>query len=217
MTGALTYKELRETLPVAVVGALALFLVAAGNMGKSPLPGLSSHPYGRIPFVHDSFLTEFGTVAVLLAMVLGFRQAVADFAGDTQLFLLHRPIRRERIYGTKLVVGLFLCLALGGLAVGAYALWAAAPGTHASPFHWAMTSPVWSLWLASSSIYLGAFLAGIRPGLWWGTRLAPLAASLSLALVALTCPMWVGWIGVIVLNVVLTTLIHHVVATRDFA
>ena len=40
-----------------------------------------------------------------------------------------------------------------------------------------MTIPVWLTWLAVGLVYLGAFLSGIRPAAWWGTRLMPLAGA----------------------------------------
>ncbi len=218
MTSALTLKELRETAGVAALGLAALLLVALTPMGLSPVPGLIQPARGgEIPFLADSFLSMFVLAASGLAIVLGFWQAVGDFAGQAQLFLLHRPISRERIYAIKLAVGLSLYLILAGLPVLLYALWAASPGTHASPFAWSMTLTTWTTWLAISALYLGSFLSGLRPAAWFGTRLAPLIGTCALALLAATQSVAISWPLLIALDAVLIVLILHVARQRDFA
>src|SRR5688572_5194232 len=82
MTSALVSKELRETAAIALLGLAVLLLVAAVNIGFSPLSLLGLGRQGRgneIPFVGDSFVGQFGLAAFALAAVLGFRQALADF------------------------------------------------------------------------------------------------------------------------------------------
>jgi hypothetical protein len=220
MTCALAYKELRESAGVAGLGLAALALVALSSMGLSPVSGVWSAPrYGAIPFLYDSFHEQFGLAGGLLAIMLGFKQSVGDFLGDAQLFLFHRPVSRARIYGIKLIIGLGLCLTLSGLAVLAYAAWAATPGTHASPFLWNLTAPTWTAWLSLSLVYLGAFLSGIRPAAWLGTRLAPLAAALGLALLLTSLPVGIAWawLGLLACDVLFVVGIVDVTANRDFA
>ncbi len=69
------------------------------HIGWSPLAllGMNS-PWrgGGIPFIGDSFVQQFALVAFGLAAVLGFRQAVVDFSGDAQHFLLHLPVSRQQ-------------------------------------------------------------------------------------------------------------------------
>jgi hypothetical protein len=220
------YKELRETLGIAVLGLAVMLLVATASIGWSPrlFSGFAVGRGGGIPFVGDGFVSQFALAAFGLAAVLGFRQAVVDFTGDAQLFLLHRPVSRERIYLTKLAVGLTLYLLCAAVPIVIYAFWAATPGTHPSPFEWSMTVDAWLAWLAISPVYLGAFLSGIRPAAWFGTRLAPLAAALlplvvntmlSVLLVAFSSVLSLMFL--IAFNVVLVVLILFVVQTRDFA
>jgi hypothetical protein len=220
MTGALAYKELRENSWIAAVGLAALLLVAVAAMGFSPLPGLIGRPQhlGQIPFLSDSFTYQFALVACVLAVALGFRQSLGDLAGDAQLFVLHRPASRRRIFGTKLAVGLGLYLVCGALPIALYALWAATPGTHASPFAWSMTGGTWTAWLAMTAVYLGALLSGIRPAGWLGTRLAPLAAGFLVAgMCALPLPWSGGLLVLIVGDALLALAILQVALTRDFA
>jgi hypothetical protein len=220
MTAALVHKELRENAWIAALGLAAMLLVAVAAMGYSPAPGLIGRPQhlGAIPFLSDSFTYQFGLVACALALALGFRQSLGDLAGDSQLFVLHRPASRELVYGTKLAVGLALYLLCGALPIVLYALWAATPGTHASPFAWSMTAGTWTTWLAMTAIYLGALLAGIRPAAWLGTRLAPLACGVLIAIAsAVPLPWGSGLLLLVVGDALLAIAIIHVALTRDFA
>jgi hypothetical protein len=218
MTSALAYKELRENLWIAAIGLAAMLWVTLGAIGLGPLPGLVAAALQalQIPFVSDSFTYQLGLVGCALAVALGLRQSLGDMLGDAQLFLLHRPVSRQRIYCTKVVVGLGLYLLATGLPIVLYALWAAAPGTHASPFHWSMTGPTWSVWLSMTAVYLGALLSGIRPAAWTGTRLAPLAAA-GVVAVLVSLPMGLGWLALAAGDALLVAALLRVVTTRDFA
>ena len=103
---------------------------------------------------------------------LGLRQTVGESIHGTWMFLLHRPVGWTRLIGVKLLVGVALYLVCGAAAILVYAWWAATPGTHASPFEWSMTVPTWKVWIVMPIVYLGgAFLSGMRPARWVGTRL----------------------------------------------
>src|SRR4029079_15061896 len=143
-----------------------------------------------MPFVgySDQFSSYFGTMAGCLALALGFWHALGDFWGEAHLFLLHRPVDRRSFYSTKLLVGVIAYLICAATPILLYGCWAATPGTHASPFEWSMTLGVWGSWFATLTIYLGAFLSGLRPGAWVGTRLAPLAAAAGV--LAVSTAMW---------------------------
>ena len=230
MTSALTYKELRETLGVALLGLAGMLFVAMLHIDWSLIYlsqvswGLSGQ-HNEIPFVGDSFVFQFGLAAFALATALGWRQATADFTGGAQLFLLHRPIGRRRIYATKIVVGLALYLACGLAPIVLYGWWASLPGTHASPFEWSMTSAAWLTWLSMTAIYLGAFLSGIRPAAWLGTRLAPLAAALMPvfmiaameALIVSPVAFLITPLLLVAVDTALAVSILYVVSHRDFA
>ena len=95
--------------------------------------------------------------------------------------LLTRPVSRAFVLNVKIAVGLGVYLSTSAVPILLYAIWAATPGTHASPFLWSMTWPMWQCWLGLSAIYLGALLTGLRPGRWWGTRWWPLAGAIIVA------------------------------------
>src|SRR5437867_1255731 len=105
MTRALIYKEFREVAGIAALGLAALMVVVAAEAGFSPLPaGVFGYVrQGAIPFVSDGFVSRFMLVAAGLAIALGLRQSIGDLLGDAQLFLLHRPIDRHKVYTGKLL------------------------------------------------------------------------------------------------------------------
>jgi hypothetical protein len=156
-------------------------------------------------------------LAIGLGALLGLKQSAWELWQGTYYFLLHRPAGRRQLFGTKLVVGVSLLLGVTGLLILLYALWAAAPGHHASPFFWSMTGGAWQQWLAALLIYLGAFLSGIRPGRWYGSRLLPLASGIALAMMVAYFPWW--WIGLAIEAVgvsIYLAAIFLYVETRDY-
>jgi hypothetical protein len=219
MTSALTYKEFRENIGIAGIGLAALLLVASTNMGWTSLMSvIATSPWrGNIPFLTDAFQWQFAVVAFGLAAALGLRQSLGDFLGDAYLFLLHRPVSRTQILVTKLQVGLALYLICAAAAILLYAWWASLPGTHASPFEWSMTIFAWVTCLAITPVYLGAFLSGLRPAAWLGTRLAPLAAGLVATSVCIALSWRFSLPLIVVCDAILITLILFVGETRDYA
>jgi hypothetical protein len=217
MLRAMLHKELRETLGLAGLGLLAYLFVVTGQMGMPLLPWLVGGRDAAIPFVGSGFLFSFCVVSVLLAVALGFRQSVAESVRGTWLLLLHRPAGRGELIGVKLAVGAVVYLICAAVPIVLYALWAGTPGTHASPFEWSMTLWSWQAWASIATLYFGAFLAGVRPARWFGSRLFPLAgAALLIGLLQALPWLWVVALGLVVLDVWLVVSILYVVRTRDF-
>ena len=217
MNRALIIKELRECAPAvaiaALLGAYTVWVYTGGvvfpGMGKSTWP---------VPFVHDDF--QHGPLLIVmgaLALVLGFKQTVLeDFLG-TYRYLLHRPIDRRRVFLLKALVGMGLVQAVGAAMILGYALWAATPGTHASPFYWSMTEPAWRVWLVVPLLYLGAALSGVRPARWYGSRLMPFVGSGAIAFVLAILPWWwIGAAGAALVGLAQTAGMLFVAQTRDF-
>jgi hypothetical protein len=217
MLKALVVKELRESVGLIAVAGLASLYVLAELTGFQLLPWQRSRYDESLPFVSDSLTFYLCLVAGGLAVLLGLKQTAWELWQGTFFFLFHRPMSRRRVVATKLVVGGGLLLAVSGALVAVYALWAATPGTHASPFFWSMTGPAWQLWLSLLLLYFGGFLCGIRPGKWFGSRLAPLVASAALVMVAVTMPWWWFSLAIVLTGSVIGILsIFYYVAARDY-
>jgi hypothetical protein len=217
MLTAMVRKELRETLGLAAIGLLAYLYFVTGQMGIPLLPWSGGRGYG-IPFVYEAFVSMFWIVSVALAIGLGLRQSAAESLRGTWLFLLHRPAHRSRLIGVKLAVGALVYLICGALPILLYGVWAATPGTHASPFWWSMTLGAWQAWLSAASLYFAAFLVGIRGARWFGSRLFTLAAAMLLVIVIQIEPWWwlLGTASLLLLDAWLILSILYVARTRDF-
>jgi hypothetical protein len=180
MLAALTKKELREVLPLVVLGVILELALAWSATGMRL--GFFEHTTGAIPFVSEQTSASFFYVSGALALALGLWQTMLESSRGTFQFLLHRPLDRRAILATKLAVGLAATLVVALLPVALYSFWAATPGTHAGPFEWSMTTWAWVECAQMPLVYLGAFLSGLRPGRWFGSRFLPLAASLAVPL-----------------------------------
>jgi hypothetical protein len=226
MWTALVRKEAREALAVVAGGmALYLFLVAEA-MNLYIVPDLVRNQVGLnfwgrkpIPFLGGAFTLLFTLVSGVLAFVLGLWQTVGESRRDTYALLLHLPLPRGQIIGAKLATGLALYLTLAALPILALAWWAATPGTHASPFEWSMTDVAWRWWFAMATIYLGAFLSGLRPAHWFGTRLLPVfaAAALIVLVDAARLPTGLYLAALLLFDAVLVVEILFVAQTRDYS
>lgn len=197
MLKTLVLKELRETAWLALVAFAAQMVFVAGCCGYPIVPLFRVTRPGQVPFLTDGFVNIFTFISVALAIVLGLRQTVVESHRGTWLFLLHRPISLRRILAVKLAVGLAVYLLCGALVIVIYGAWASLSGRHASPFYWWMTADAWAVWFAIATVYLGAFLAGLRPARWFGTRLLPLAGSGIFAVIVGAACYYGAWLGVL--------------------
>ncbi len=221
MIAALVRKELREMLPFVVLALLVQFLLVGFTLHSRS--GLQVDAGYAIPFVSGELLWYTFFVAGLLAAVLGLWQTMWEGWHGTFLFLLHRPIPRERIACAKLLTGAAVCLVAALVPVAWYAVWAATPGTHASPFAWSMTAWAWQWAVELPLVYLGAFLSGLRPARWFGSRFAPLAGGIVLFLMmALFSAQLSAWwpeimLGALAVDACYILAILYVAATRDYS
>jgi hypothetical protein len=217
---ALLFKELREVRGIAAV-ALACYLALVANlMGAKVFDWVLGASRGTedVPFVGGEFSGWFWIISALFAVALGFRQSAWESARGTYLFLLHRPLRRSAIFLTKLATGLGVFLVCSSVPIVVYGAWAATPGHHPSPFTWSMTVPAWEALTLISLLYLGAFLSGLRPARWFGTRLLPLMGVL-IVVVLLPSFQW-GYSIIAVtalLGAVLVGNVCYVGRVRDYA
>src|SRR5262249_50192069 len=122
MIRALALKELREIAGIAAVALLANLVLAAALMGMQPFARLLKSSFSQaVPFVDPDIRPLLSFVAVPLALALGFRQSAWEAGQGTYQFLLHRPIRRDAIFLTKLAAGLATFVACTALPILLYA------------------------------------------------------------------------------------------------
>jgi len=186
-------KELRECGLYAGLALIAQIHILGSGMDLPLVPFLSRGRGQEIPFLFSyegNRETTFTVIAIVAGIVLGLHQSVWESWRQTTLFLLHRPMPRTQIFLGKLAAGLLILLGVTALPLLIYGLWAAAPGTHASPFFWGMTDNWWRSVAIALVCYLGAFLSGLRPAHWIGSRTWPLIAALVLALGLKYMPVW---------------------------
>jgi len=218
MLKALLWKEVRDLrgwFVLAIVAQLYLAGVATG-LDFGPL-----RAGGGVPFVDDFVTYYFFFVAFVFAAVAGLWQTLLESLRGTWAFLLHRPAPRNQLFGVKLLVGGSATLIVATLPVMLYAVWAATPGRHSSPFFWSMSGWAWQAAVAVPIVYLGAFMSGLRPARWFGSLLFPLAGSfLCLVLTQSLVATWAWPLGVpicLVVEALLVASIMYVAATRDYS
>jgi hypothetical protein len=219
MIKALAIKELREVVPFAALGLFVQLLAVAALIGLKPFADwVPLHQLG-VPFQERVVTPPFGTVGVVLTLLLGFRQSVWESGQGTYKFLLHRPIRREVIFLTKLGTGAGVYLLCTLVPLLLYASWVGVPGHYPGPFEWSMTGFAWRLCFLMPLVYLGAFLSGLRPARWYGTRLLPLAACGLLTAFLATFAWWwpLGFLLAILTYGALVLAVCHVARVRDYA
>jgi hypothetical protein len=218
---ALAVKELREVAGITAIALAAYLALVINLMGAKVFDWIPGMPAGTtgVPFADGDFTGFFTVISVLFAVALGFRQSAWESGKGTFLFLLHRPTSRNAIFLTKLVAGAGALFGCACLSIMLYGWWAAIPGHHPSPFEWAMTESAWRLALEMPLLYLGAFLSGLRPGRWLGTRLLPLLAAALVVIVLNMVPWWwpLSLPIVVALCALLVANICFVARARDYA
>ncbi len=185
MLRSLAVKELRELAGIAAIAVLAfcvillhftywpVFFVNAPSIG-------GNRDYGAqegVTFLQGNFRAYYLWIAGLSAVAYGFRQTLWEENQRTWFFLIHRPINRWKVFAVKLAIGLGLCLVLSAIPILLYGFWGASLRQAPAPFAWSMSEETWKTWWAMPLVYLGAFLSGLRPARWIGTRLFPLGGA----------------------------------------
>jgi hypothetical protein len=218
---ALAFKELREVFGIAAVATACYLALVINLMGAKVFDTIPAMPAGtrEVPFTGPGFRSFYTLVSVLFAMALGFRQSVWESARGTFLFLLHRPLHRSAIFLTKLGTGLGIFFVCASLPILLYGWWAAIPGHQPGPFVWSMTASAWQVTLTTGLLYLGAFLSGIRPAHWFGTRLLPVVAAAIVVFFMGLLP-WQWSIGLPITAIfyaILVATVCFVAKVRDYA
>jgi hypothetical protein len=227
MYRTLILKELRETWWLAAAAFLFLMNSALNDFGVQILEGYSLVRWqppsetGRIPFINSELLENLGFTVGVLGLALGFWQTIGEDVRGTWPFWLHRPLRRERLIGFKVAIGLALVAAAGMLPIVVSGVWFSRLGTRAAPFYWWQTGSAWQLAIVGPLLYLGAFYSGLRDAKWYGTRLLPLVA-IAMWLLFHVQIVWeafpaVGFWVITVFDLLLLAAILDAARSRDFS
>ena len=222
MRMTLLFKELRECRLYAGLALIAILHCIGSGMDLPLIPFLSSPRGQEIPFLTafngSGREVMFTSIAIIAAVVLGLHQSLWESWRQTTLFLLHLPMSRTEIFLHKLFAGTVIILSITSVPLLVYSVWAATPGTHASPFFWGMTDPWWRSIAIAVVCYLGAFQTGLRPGHWLGSRTWPFVAALTLSLLMKYVPVWmsINYLGFAALIVCFTITILETARTREF-
>jgi hypothetical protein len=216
MLKALVVKELRESAGILALATIAA-IYALGDLTATPVVPWQNNRLYHYPFVLDDLFFYFGLVVGGLAIALGLRQTAWELGQGTYFFLLHRPIDRSRIFGVKLLIGASIVLFFSAAIILIYSVWAATPGHVRAPVEWSMTIPAWIRWVGILPVYIGAFLSGIRPARWFGTRLIPLLAGVGATVVANMMPwFWASATISIIATAFGLVSIFYYVRARDY-
>jgi hypothetical protein len=171
MLKSLVWKEFRELLPVIVAAATAeaLLVTVVLHTWKGPR---SNYDVAGL----QAIWVFLYAVALLFAVAAGLWQTGREALGSYYQFMLHRPLGRKAIFATKIAFGALACLFVVGVPAVWFATWALHElGLSADWF----VRAAWSLFSGILLLYLGAFLSGLRPALWYGSRFIPLFAGVA--------------------------------------
>lgn len=201
-------KELRQSAFVLLIGT------AATVLGLTALIGA---PTSIMPLVTGEATLGAAWIAVTFSVALGLSQAI-EFNRRSSIFLMHMPISRQQLVWAKLMLGgvLLLVVFVSSILIASFAF---ALPHRTAPFYWSMSLDLWRVVLTSTMVYLTAFLCGVRPASWFGTRLLPIVGICVFAFAIQLIPFWWLITPVLILFVdwLLITTIMYFAETRDYA
>jgi uncharacterized membrane protein SirB2 len=216
MLKALFWKEFRDVLPLCAIALAVQVLLICYAIGIWTVEQHRNDVLAVWPFVYIA--------AVVFPIAMGLWQNWRESTQNTFQFLLHRPLKREKIFGTKIGLGLVFCLVVGLLPLACFTAWIEIAIKNArSNFPEVLQVLCSGIWL----MYLGSFISSIRPARWFGSRFFPLLAGVALFIVAhpileMTRRLSDVWhaVGLMVgpaLTVAFVVAALHVAQTRDYS
>jgi hypothetical protein len=215
MIRTLVLKELRESLPIIAVAAFAIAAAFCLNFLFSSVASFS--PVVEIPFLTNSFWVYVLLLGFSVAVGVGLKQTAWEDSKGAYRYLLFRPIDRRKVFQLKLAVGALLVVVFVAIYIILYAFWISRPGQLAAPFYWSMTTGAWQVWFLLPLIYSAAFLSGIRPARWFGSRLGPLVGALAVSSILVLQPrLWIAAVVSIVLTALYASAAVDVAQRRDY-
>jgi len=169
-------KELRENLPLALIGLLLFLLLLAHGYHQSRtmldylLLNISAQPSSLQPLLSNLLLKEAVLFCGLFGAVLGWMQTRNEAHRDLWAYLVHRPVTRHDIFLGKTIAGLVLYGVSAGLPLAGLVVVVWLPGHVAAPFEWPMALPLLEIFLAGLAGYFAGVLTGLRLARWYASR-----------------------------------------------
>lgn len=230
MFRALFLKEFREVWWTGPLALLPMLYSVAKEVDFGSRTSGSGYTFLRVtetyvlhtpPLIDGGFARSILLCGSLLAGFLGLWQTFRETQSRTWHFLLYRPVQRSHIFRAKAAAAATVfgfAIILPALAV---LIWAATPGTHASPFHWTLASPVCYAIAVGPVIYLAALFVGLRRSHLLGSRWWPLIGVVTLfALLPNSLPhhFTLGiWLMLLIASGFLTATIQDELRLTDFS
>ena len=201
---SLLRKELREHFKVAILGFVVLsvmLFLGFQSCSNQFLQMTRSYGYSREglhPLLASAVLTQIAFFCTIFGGLLGWLQVRAESHPDLWAFLVHRPIARSTILGSKIWSGVLLYAAAAGLPLLIYVITVSIPGNIAAPFEWAMALPLVAIFLVGLVYYFAGLLTGLRKARWFASRGFGLGPAILATLAVFTCPEFWQALAVIV-------------------
>jgi ABC-type transport system involved in multi-copper enzyme maturation permease subunit len=217
MLKSLVWKEFREVmLLILVLICVESYLIWCATRGVTSAtpPTLDVETAWNFLFV----------IGLLFPILLGLWQGARETQQNTYQFLLHRPIRRELIFASKILVGITVCLVLISLPFGMYSNWAAK--IRGRPYMHALGMPVSA---GVFLLYLGSVLSMLRQARAFGSQFFALLGAIFLFIILLISPVPLSDAGTptflqiitiavaIFFEAMFAVVILHVGRTRDYS
>jgi ABC-type transport system involved in multi-copper enzyme maturation permease subunit len=168
MLKALVWKEFRELLPMSAIALGVQILLITYAVNDWRVHHNSNNIYSTFPFLYIASL-----VFVLCA---GLWQSARELNPNTYQFLLQRPVTRTTVFGVKIGFGVLVCFVVGLVPIMIFTAWMQNAVRREGDFIHALWGLCGGVWL----IYFGAFLSGLLPAKWYGSRFYPLLAGILL-------------------------------------
>lgn len=189
---ALLWKEFRENLKWALL--LALLLGGGLAFVLHGAPGIGYDQWSTT--CSDSFLTITTFGFALAGLALGFLQILPEQRKDRWAFWIHRPVSSRELFLGKVLSGTALYAMATILPLAGAFAWCAILSSSVLPFTTGMIVPGLIDALTGLCLYFAAFLTGLLPGRWYGSRDLPLVAAFVTALIAShAITAHVGWLA----------------------
>ena len=170
---AVFQKELRDCLrwsPLGMaLGLVMLWMVLLGNTVDSAT------------FMESSLASQLGLAASLIAIALGLLQSLPDARNDARGYLMHRPIKPNKIFWSKIAAGYVTYVITLAVPVIVAMIYLQAKGIERLPTNALQVIPFLLYSCVAFLFHPTALWIVSRNARWAGTRLIPAIGAIAFA------------------------------------